>query len=169
MPVEGAVGSSSAGGGVFRSTDGTPRTRASFSLSLGSGIESPPNDQKSKPPTSTEWFGRSAIEPGPNVVTTWLCRISPSGFQKFPVQILHPLLALLALAAAGPRNLHYPQLHTPRAVSQLRPCLVRRFRNPLHQPRQHADAIPQQAAIGRVVDVGLHYRSSYIMRMISRL
>ncbi len=65
--------------GVLRSTAGTSSTAASFRLSRGSEIDSPPAVQKSNPAMSTEWFGRSTIEPGPNVVTSWLCRISPEG------------------------------------------------------------------------------------------
>jgi len=80
-----------------------------------------------------------------------------AGLQDLAVQILHPLLATFALAAAHARNLHHSQLHAPRAIPQLRPHLTGHIGNSLHDPRQHANAIAQQRTIGRMVNVGLHH------------
>src|SRR4051812_41698479 len=65
------VGSSSSGGGACSARPGIWSNSLSLAASRGSEISSP-FVQYSRPPTMTEWLGRSNIEPGPNVVTTWL-------------------------------------------------------------------------------------------------
>jgi hypothetical protein len=82
---------------------------------------------------------------------------SHSRCQQFLVQTLHPLLSLLAFAAAGARNLHHAQLNTARPVAQLRPHFAGHFRGPLHQTRQHTHPVSQQATVGRIVNVGFHH------------
>jgi len=43
------------------------------------------------------------------------------------------------------------------------------FAQTLHQAGDHAHRIPKQGAVGGMMNIGLDDRSSYIMRMISRV
>src|ERR1019366_71015 len=82
----------------------------------------------------------------------------PLGLQQQIPQVLIPrprlinrrIFPLTAPTATDTRNLYRPQFHAPRAIPQLRPHLTGHFGDPLHDPRQHANASAQQAAIGRI-------------------
>src|SRR5439155_11954976 len=58
--------------------------------------------------------------------------------------------------------------HTAPAIAQLLSPITHRLIDLSHDTGEHAHSITQQNTIGRVVDIGLYHRSSYIMLMISR-
>ena len=62
-----------------------------------------------------------------------------------------------AFGACHPSDFHKPQLHAPAAVAQLGSGRARNLCNLAHDASQHPNSIPQQSAVGRVVDVGLHH------------
>src|ERR1039458_6372128 len=92
------------------------------------------------------------------------CRMtSEERFTPAAISLLIPflqlVLALGALAARGARNVQPTQLDAPATVAQLGSSFPRDVLDLLHAPDQHPHSIPQQAAVGRVVDVGLHHGS----------
>src|SRR5205814_8162609 len=89
--------------------------------------------------------------------------------RQLAVALFPPFLHLRPLAAAGPCNLHLPMPDRAHAVAHLRSRSPRQLRALLHRARQYSCAIAQQTAVRGVVNVSFHHRSSYIMRMISRL
>src|SRR5262245_40205393 len=77
---------------------------------------------------------------------------------EFAVGRLELLLALLAFGARRARNLQYLELHASTAIAQLGATCTRNLCDLLHDAGQHPDAIPQQARVGWIMDVGLYHR-----------
>src|SRR6266404_1665562 len=79
--------------------------------------------------------------------------------QELAVAGLEPLLALLHhTAAAGAGDLPDLIAHRAGAIAQPRTGAPCDLGNTLHGAGEHPYAIPQQGAVGRVVDIGLHHR-----------
>jgi hypothetical protein len=83
----------------------------------------------------------------------------PTGRSKQPaVAPPQPLLALRSLGARRSGNVEHAQFDAPTAVAQFRSDVADDRGDLLHRPRQNPHAVAKQARIGRIVDIGLHYR-----------
>src|SRR6516164_6811677 len=86
--------------------------------------------------------------------------------EQATIFLLAFLLPCFPFVAAGGGNRDRPFVHAPGPVPHLALQPSGLLLDLLHGPRQHACSVPQEAGVCGVVDVGLHHRSSYIMRMI---
>ena len=62
-----------------------------------------------------------------------------------------------AFGARHPPDLQEPKFHTPTSVAQLGSNRARDGCDLPHDAGQHANAVPEQGAVSRVVDIGLHH------------
>jgi hypothetical protein len=84
----------------------------------------------------------------------------PRQAHQLPVFLLHLLFLLLALAPAEPGNFHHPMSDRSQPIPQSCPLLSRQVADLFHDPGQHPRPIPQQTAVGRVMNV--HFRHGCI-------
>jgi hypothetical protein len=87
-----------------------------------------------------------------------LRRHPPRGCRHFPADRGKYLSPPLAFDSCRPADPHHVALYASHAVAHLRSGFARDGRDVLHPSRQHTRAIARQAAVGRVVNVGFHYR-----------
>jgi hypothetical protein len=79
------------------------------------------------------------------------------------------LLLALPLRGGHPFQFLHAAPRAPGAVGETLHAARQFLMESVDQPGDRAHGVPQQSGIGGIVDVGLHHRSSYIIRMISRL
>src|ERR1700716_519756 len=70
-------------------------------------------------------------------------------------------LTCRAFGSCDPSDVQQPQFHAPGPVAQLSPGRSSDLGDLLHETGQHPNPIPQQGAVGRVVDIGLDHRRVY--------
>src|SRR5215469_2306656 len=81
--------------------------------------------------------------------------------QQLPI-LLPPLLFPRGpLLPARQRDGHHLLLHTPHPIPNSPLSSSQRPLDSLHRPGQHPRPVPQQAAVGRIVNVRLHHRRIY--------
>src|SRR6185312_3270465 len=78
--------------------------------------------------------------------------------QQTRIALLQFVLIERTLGTRHPPDLQESQLHTSAAIAQLRSDCTRNLRDLAHGARQHADAVSQQGAVGRIMDIRLHHR-----------
>src|SRR5215470_6505328 len=89
---------------------------------------------------------------------------------RLPDHLLHALRHHLRLLlerlqrsswSARQRDGHHLLLHTPHPIPNSPLSSSQRPLDSLHRPGQHPRPVPQQAAVGRIVNVRLHHRRIY--------
>src|ERR1700730_440697 len=82
----------------------------------------------------------------------------PRGGQRFAVNRRHCFLSTFPFDSGRAPDPHHIALYAAHTVAQLGSGFTGQGRDLLHQSRQHTRAVAQQAAVGRIVNIGFHYR-----------